>query len=100
MTVSLRDGIVFLEGHAPVEDAATLAQHLALQRQAPVDWSECDSKHAAVLQVLLAARPPLRGAPRDVFLLTHLAPLLAPPLTEPDRSSGGQVNYPTSANPG
>ena len=78
MTVRLADGIAFLEGECPVEDAAALAQHLACHPGATVDWSGCDSMHAAVLQVLLVVRPPLRGAPRGEFIRTHLAPLLAP----------------------
>jgi hypothetical protein len=77
MTVRLADGTVFLEGECPVEDGAALAQHLARHPRATVDWSACDSMHAAVFQVLLAVRPPLRGAPGGDFIRTHLAPLLA-----------------------
>jgi hypothetical protein len=80
MTVRITDGAVFLEGDCAVEDGATLAQLLAVHPQAIVDWSACDSVHTAVFQVLFAVRPPLRGAPRGDFLLTHLAPLLAHPL--------------------
>ena len=77
MTVRLADGTLFLEGECPVEDGDALAQHLAGHPQTIVDWSACDWMHAAVFQILLAVRPPLRGAPRGDFVRTHLAPLLA-----------------------
>ena len=82
MTVRLADGAVFLEGECPVDDAAALAQHLAMHPQAVVDWSACEAMHAAVFQVLLGVRPPLRGAPGGDFIRAHLAPLLASPPRE------------------
>ena len=35
---------------------------------APVDWSACGQLHTAVVQVLLAARPPMEGNPGTPFL--------------------------------
>jgi hypothetical protein len=83
MTVRLEAETIFLESECPVEDSATLAQHLSLYPQATVDWSECDSMHTAVFQVLLAVRPPLLGTPAGAFVGTHLARLLGPRDHEP-----------------
>ena len=79
MTVRCTGETIFLEADCPAEDGAALAQHLGLHPHATVDWSECEAMHTAVFQVLLAARPPLRGTPAGDFARRHLAPLLAPP---------------------
>jgi hypothetical protein len=79
MTVRCIGETIFLEAECPAEDGAALAQQLGLHRHAIVVWSECESMHTAVFQVLLAARPRLRGTPAGDFLRTYLAPLLAPP---------------------
>jgi hypothetical protein len=80
MTVGvLDDGTVFLEGACPSEDAEQLLQLLLTSSGAAVDWSACDSAHTAVLQVLLAVKPTLRGRPRNAFLAGQVAPCLAKP---------------------
>jgi hypothetical protein len=69
------DGVIVLDGECAVEDAEILLEHL----QAPpagqgadhattVDWSACAGLHTAVLQVLMAARPTIRGACGDAFV--------------------------------
>ena len=77
MIVILTDKTISLEGNCAVEDSATLHEYLVERPQATVDWSKCDSMHAAVFQVLLAVRPPLRGTPSGDFVRMHLGPLLA-----------------------
>ena len=77
MIVPLADGTISLEGSCPVEDSATLHERLIENPQTTVDWSKCDSMHAAVFQVLLAVRPPMRGTPAGNFVRVHLSPLLA-----------------------
>jgi hypothetical protein len=71
------DGTIILVGECGAEDAETLLEHLQAQAppagqrsgQAPtVDWSACTRLHAAVLQVLMAARPTIRGACGDAFV--------------------------------
>ena len=78
MILRLADGTISLEGSCPVEDSATLHEYLVEIPQATVDWSKCDSMHAAVLQVLLAVRPPVRGTPAGEFVRRHLSSLLVP----------------------
>ena len=90
MTVRRADDAIWLEGACGSDDAATLHEVLMPDPRSIVDWSRCDAIHAAVLQVLLAVRPPMRGAPAGSFLRLHVAPLLmagdrGSPLREADR---------------
>jgi hypothetical protein len=50
-----------LSGHCPVEDAEPLLDALRATPDAVVDLSGAVWLHTAVLQVLMAARPPLHG---------------------------------------
>lgn len=69
MTVSVAaDGTIVLDGICGAEDAEGLLGALLVDRTAAVDWRGCEGAHAAVLQVLLAARPPLRGPARSTLL--------------------------------
>ena len=77
MILRLADGTISIEGICPVEDSATLQDYLVEKPQTAVDWSKCESMHAAVFQVLLAVRPAIRGTPAGNFVRIHLAPLLA-----------------------
>ena len=77
MTVCLApDGSIELDGVCPSEDAETLQQHLIANPATSVDWRSCVAAHTAVIQVLLAAKPPLRGPPAGDFLRDHVAALM------------------------
>ena len=77
MTVRLTEGgSIELSGHCTSEDAEILLRHLIDGPGRSIEWSACEHLHCAVLQVLLAARPPLVGLPEDAFLRQHVAPLL------------------------
>jgi hypothetical protein len=77
VTVHLeKTGVIALAGRCGVEEAEELQRHLLAAPEAIVDWTGCESLHAAVVQVLLAARPQIRGAPSSAFLEKHIAPLL------------------------
>ena len=77
MTVQVDDqGNIVLRDPSTVSDAEDLIRHLLRSRSAVVDWRECSSVHGAVVQVLLAARPELRGPPAGTFLRDHVEPLL------------------------
>ena len=78
MTVRLTpDGTIALSDACGVEDAEVLQGHLLAVPDSTVEWSACQHLHSAVLQVLLIARPRLRGTPASDFLRTHVEPLLA-----------------------
>lgn len=67
-----------LQGECVSEDAETLLQYLLENPGAPVDWSACESAHTAVIQVLLRARPAMRGSPEAPALRHWIEPLLVP----------------------
>jgi hypothetical protein len=69
-------GVIELSGQCGVEDAEALQRELLAAPAAPISWDNCRHLHAAVLQVLLAAKPLVQGAPSSPFLKAHVAPLL------------------------
>jgi hypothetical protein len=78
MTVRMdKDQIIVLEGRCPVEDAETLVQLLSLAPSTTVDWRDCDYAHTAVIQVLLAAGPEMRGPPAAKTLQDWIEPVLS-----------------------
>lgn len=78
MSVKLQShGVIELRDRCGADDAEVLQQHLlAMPGDATVEWSHCEHLHSAVVQVLLAGEPLLRGLPKNEFLSTYLAPLL------------------------
>jgi hypothetical protein len=76
MSVRLDSGIIILEGDCPVDEAESLLELLLANPGASVDWSACGQLHTAVVQVLLAARPPMEGEPGTPFLRRWIAPIV------------------------
>lgn len=76
MTVRVVDGIIFLEGAPAVEDAEPLLLALQAAPDAVVDIAGASRLHMAIVQLLLATRPAIRGVPTDPFLRDRLLPLL------------------------
>jgi hypothetical protein len=62
------DGTILLEGDCAVEDAESLLRLLQATPAGPVDWTRSQGLHTAVLQVILAARPTLRGRCGDLWV--------------------------------
>jgi len=86
MSVLVQDeGVIALSGRCGVEDAEELQRRLLAAPQSTVDWTACESLHAAVVQMLLVARPRIRGTPSNAFLENHIAPLLRSDLTHSPR---------------
>ncbi|WP_018388882.1 hypothetical protein [Ancylobacter sp. FA202] len=80
MTVRIAgDGTLHLDGLCGSEEAEALLARLIATPGATVDWQGCTGAHTAVVQVLLALRPKLRGVPASAFLARHVAPLLNRP---------------------
>ncbi|MBO9601235.1 MAG: hypothetical protein J7496_01870 [Novosphingobium sp.] len=77
MTVRVADGVIFLEGACPVEDAEPLLLALQDCAAAQVDVSGLERMHLAVAQLLLAAGPAIAGAPEPAFLRDLLLPAIA-----------------------
>ena len=68
--------IIHLEEACPVEDAELLLQHIQ-EGGTVIDWSACTLLHSACLQVMLAAKIPVRGTPKNPALARWVAPKLA-----------------------
>jgi hypothetical protein len=60
MSVELRGETIHLRGGCGVEDSEKLLDHL-LAGRTRVDLAACESMHAAVLQLLMAAQPAIVG---------------------------------------
>jgi hypothetical protein len=80
-------GSVELIGACSSEDAEVLLQHLLTDSDTTVDWRACESAHAAVIQVLMATRPRLKGPPVNEGLRKWIQPALLPSATHRGRTS-------------
>lgn len=80
MPVTLEGALARLGAHVAIEEAEALAEWLRATPDAAVDLSACEAPHAAVLQVLLAARPRCVAPPADPLLaaLCSLLPTEVP----------------------
>jgi hypothetical protein len=76
MSVALDGTVVRLRGDCRVEDAEPLLAMLQGPEQRSVDLSEARQLHTAVVQILLAIRPEIRGGSLDSFVRTWVQPLL------------------------
>ena len=76
MSVRLDGNVIILEGQCRVEDAEPLLGWLQADRGRTVDLTDAEHLHAAVLQVLMALQPAVRGAARDAFLRDWITPAL------------------------
>lgn len=79
MTVVLHDPkTIRLSGACPVDDAESLLQLLLANPAAEIDWRDCHSAHAAIIQVVLVARRRLQGPPASAFLNRFMGAVLSP----------------------
>ena len=76
MSVRLDDGVIRLEGRCRIEEAETLLALLIEDGGRAVDLGSCGRLHSALVQILLAVRPVISGAPNDPFMCAHVMPLL------------------------
>ena len=77
MTVRLSsDGTIELDGICSIEDADALQKHMLTSRAAVVDWRTCTYAHTAVIQILIAFKPVLRGPPAGDSLRLLIDPLM------------------------
>jgi hypothetical protein len=77
MSVRLEADVVHLAGACRVEDAEPLVTLLLERPGCSVNLTEAGSLHTAVVQVLMAFRPPVIGPAADEFIEIWLLPLLA-----------------------
>lgn len=85
MTISVANGEARLSGLCTVEDAEPLLEFFAGGGDR-VDLGECEHLHAAVLQLLLAARPAVTGTPAP-FVREWIVPFLASSANAPPQAA-------------
>jgi len=74
VTVRLEDGCVVVAGACGVEEAETLLDLLQANPGVTVDLGRSTRLHTALVQILYAVQPPLRGSPADAFAREWLLP--------------------------
>lgn len=72
MSIRIEGDMIMLEGRGSVEDAETLLLALQQQPDAAVSVEKVQKVHMAVLQILLALRPPIRGTAASPFLSRNI----------------------------
>ena len=70
------DGTIELDGVCSMEDAEALQKHMLSNPRAVVDWRTCTYAHTAVIQILIAFKPVLRGPPAGDSLRLLIDPLM------------------------
>lgn len=76
MPIELSDDRAVLSGVCSVEEAEGLLSWVLQHPDAPVDASDCEHLHSAVLQVLMARRPPIAALPASERLRQVLQALM------------------------
>ena len=89
MSVRLEDNVIFLEGPCRVEDAEPLLGWLQADRSRVVDMTEAEHLHTAVLQILMALAPPIRGAGKNSFIRDWISPWLITTSSSAGEPNGG-----------
>jgi hypothetical protein len=76
MSVRVAGDIIHIEGTGSVADAEPLLAALLDDPSRAVDLSGAARLHSAIIQLFLALRPRIIGAPADLFHNSHIVPLL------------------------
>lgn len=76
MSVIVEGKVIRFAGRCGAEEAETLLAALRDDARLSVDLSGAQRLHLAIVQVLLASRPPLVALPEDPFLARHVLPAL------------------------
>jgi hypothetical protein len=79
MSVHLEGNIIRLIGDCPVEDAESIVSLLQADGARELDLAECTRLHSAVVQVMLAFRPPIAAPSRDGFIADWICSALVEP---------------------
>lgn len=87
MPVVIDGACARIEGTARVEEAEALVAFLEGGAGRTLDLGPCRHLHSAVLQVLIAYRPPLAALPEDQPLRAVLEPLLGKAFPDINRAA-------------
>lgn len=79
MTIDVSgSGTIRLPSEAGLDDAEPLLSALLARPGRSVDLSSVTFAHTAVIQVLIALKPPIEGHAASAFLRQWIEPLIAP----------------------
>jgi hypothetical protein len=73
MSIAYNKTKAILQGHVSAEEAEPLAEWVRKHPKGALDMAECDSLHAAVVQVLLALQPKMTALPANPWLAAALS---------------------------
>lgn len=76
MSVRLTDNVIHVDGMGAVADAEPILAALHEDPSRVVDLSAATRLHSAIVQLLLAVRPSVKGVPADAFYAAHIVRLL------------------------
>ncbi|GAB2838193.1 hypothetical protein GCM10027277_01310 [Pseudoduganella ginsengisoli] len=76
MTIEYQNNVARFTDTVTIEEADGLLAWLASHPDARADLADCTHCHAAILQLLMAARPVLAALPRDAGLAIWLGAAL------------------------
>jgi len=79
MPVNYRKTVAVLEGVCTVEEAEGLLEWLSQHPRGKVKLKRCEHLHSAILQVLMAIKPPISAPPDDPEMAAWLLPAISPP---------------------
>ncbi len=69
-------GAIHLSGECTLEDAEPLLRALLARPGRHVNWTSVTFAHTAVIQVLIALKPPIEGPPASLYLRKWIHPLI------------------------
>lgn len=78
MPITFTEQEAILSENVAIEEAETLLAWLKEHPEGVVNLQTCNHMHTAILQLLLAMRPPIKEPPEDPFLKEHAWQLLQP----------------------
>jgi hypothetical protein len=79
MSLLFDQGVIRFDGHCAVEEAMTLLEIFQVAPDAAVDLGNCDGMHAALLQVMVAARPHILSLPVERLLADLVTRMVGEP---------------------
>jgi len=77
MPVIFKKTVATLQGVCTVDEAEQLLEWLAQHPKGKVNLKQCEHLHSAVLQVLMALKPPLSAVPSDPVMASWLLPAIS-----------------------
>ena len=94
MPIEFNGAVARFVGECTVEEAMDLCEWLRTAEPRGVDLGACTHLHGALLQTLLAMRPPVVAAPVDGTLCRWIAPMLPAATSRVEDTQSGETAEP------